>query len=202
LAKRFYIPSVVSVVLALVVALAACGSSGGGSSDEEEQIAVAIRTVTTGTNPADCKKFETQSFMAQNTQSEGAKAVSECEQHAKEVKGNPKSIKVSKVEVDGKKGSADVAFTGGGFDGQIATVALVKEGGQWKLDKTTGFAKLNRAKLAEQFETELNDPANKISKKAAACFIKAVERDPQPKVEELVLSGSAEPVTKLIESCS
>lgn len=200
--KRFYILFVAAAVLAPALGLAACGSSGGGGSDEEEQIAVAIRTVTTGTNPADCKKFETQSFMAQNTESEGAKAVSECEQHAKEVKGNPKSIKVSKVKVDGNKGSADVAFTGGGFDGQIAMVALVKEGGQWKLDKTTGFAKLDRAKLAKQFETQLNDPANKISKKTAACFIKAVESDPQPKVEELLLSGSTEPVTKLIESCS
>lgn len=196
--KRYLIIS--ALMVASVFALVACGSSGGSA--DEEQITVAIRRVTTGTNPADCKKFETQSFMAQTTQSEGAKAVSACEQSAKEAKGNPKSVVVSKVEVDGTKATADVAFTGGGFDGQVTTIALVKEGDQWKLDKAVRFAKLDRAKLVEQFEPQLSNPANKISKSTASCFVKAVEKEPQAKVEELVLSGSQEPIAELIKSCS
>ena len=120
----------------------------------------------------------------------------------KEAKDNPKSVVVSKVKIEGNNATADAAFTGGGFNGQTATIALVKVGDQWKLDETKGFAKLDRAKLIEQFETKLADPENEISKKAAACFVKAVEKAPQARVEELVLSNSTEPVAKLIESCS
>jgi hypothetical protein len=201
LSKRFFFFFLFAPTLLLALGVTACGSSGGGGGDED-QITAAIRTVALGTDPAACKKYETQSFMAQNTQSEGAKAVSACEQHAKEAKGNPKSVALSKVEVNGTRATADVAFTGGGFNGQTAAIALVKEGDQWKLDKTTGFAKLDRAKLIEQFEAKLTDPANKISKSVASCFVKAVEKEPQAKVEELVLSGSSEPIVELIKSCS
>jgi len=206
--KRYFVLPV--LLVASVIALTACGSSGssgssgsgGSSGSDEEQITTAIRAVTTSINPADCKKLETQAFMAQNTQSEGAKAVSACEQHAKEVKYNPKAVVVSKVKVNGTKATADVAFTGGGFDGQTAAIALVKEGDQWKLDKTTGFAKLDRAKLVDQFEAQFTDPANKISRSTTSCFVKAVEDEPRAKVEELLLSGSSEPISKLIKSCS
>jgi hypothetical protein len=200
LATRLNLTVVFAIVFGLALTLAACGGSGGNS--DEEQITVAIRSAATGASPGSCKKYETQAFMAQNTESEGAKALSECEAHAKETKDNPKAVAVSKVKVDGTKATADVAFTGGGFDGQVVTIALVKVGDRWMLDRTTSFAKLDKAKLIEQFEAKLTDPANKISKKTSSCFVKALEKDSQAKVEELVLSGSTEPVTKLIESCS
>ena len=62
MSKRYFTLSALMVLLAL--AIGACGSSG---SSDEEQISTAIRSAATGTDPAGCKQFETQRFMAQNT---------------------------------------------------------------------------------------------------------------------------------------
>jgi len=200
--RRFLVSA---FVIASMLAFAACGSSGGstssaGSSDEE-QISAAIKVVTSA-DPSGCKKFETQSFMEQSTQTSGKEAVKSCEEHLKEAKDNPKSVVVSKVKVVGSGATADVAFTGGGFNGQVTTIGLRKEGSQWKLNHVEGFAKLDTAKLAEEFETQLSSPTSRLSKKAVACVVGEVEKASRAKAEELLLSGSTEPVAKLVESCS
>jgi hypothetical protein len=145
LLKRRLVFPLLLIVSAL--ALVACGS---GSSDES-QIEEAVETSATSTDPADCTKLATQRFVEQTTQSEGAEAVKKCEKEASNDEG-AKSATVSNVEVDGSKASADVALTGGGFDGQEVEVALVKQGDQWKLDELTGFAKFNEAKVIETLE--------------------------------------------------
>jgi ABC-type glycerol-3-phosphate transport system substrate-binding protein len=201
LSNRRFLISVFVVVSML--ALAACGSSGGsgGGSSDEDQISAAIKVVTSS-DPAGCKKFETQAFMEQSTQTSGKEAVKSCEEHLKEAKDNPKSVAISKVKVVGTGATADVAFTGGGFNGQVTTIGLLKEGGQWKLNKVEGFAKLDTAKLAEEFETQLSGPTSTFSKKTIACVVRGVEKASRAKAEELLLSGSAEPVAKLVKSCS
>lgn len=187
--------------IALTFALTACGS-GGNSGDEKDQIAIVIREATTGGKPADCKRLETLPFMEQTVQIKGKEALKACEEHLSEVKDNPKAVVVSKVAVEGSGATADVAFTGGGFNGQTATIALVKDGDQWKLDKIEGFAKFNRAKLIEQFETKLADASSAFKKSTVSCFVKKMEKASEAEIEELVLSGSAEPVTQLLEVCS
>jgi len=180
-----------------VFALAACG--GGGSNDEGE-IEAAIESSATSSNPADCKRFNTQKFVEQTSRSQGAEALKTCEKEASGGSG-AKSATPSNVEVDGSKASADVALSGGSFDGQEVEVALVKGGDQWKLDQLTGFAKFDQAKVVETFEEEFAKPSSGVSKKLASCIVSSFEKAPQAKLEDALLSGSTTGFEELAGSC-
>jgi ABC-type oligopeptide transport system substrate-binding subunit len=80
LRKRFLLLPCILILSAL--ALTACGSSGG----EDGEIEEVIETSATTTDPADCKKLNTQQFMEQTTQESGSAAVKACEEEAKEEK--------------------------------------------------------------------------------------------------------------------
>lgn len=189
------------LLIALALALAACGSSDSGG-DDEGQITATIRTVATGTNASNCTKLETQAFAEQSAQSEGKEAVKQCEEKAPDATNNPKSVTISKVEVDGSEATADTSFVGGGFDGQTATIALVKDGDQWKLDEIARFAKFDRTRLVEQFEVEFEDPSNEVKKNVADCLVKALNKTSQAEFEVLLLGNSPKPIEELTESCS
>jgi hypothetical protein len=186
------------LIIASSLAFVACGSSGNS---DEDQIVEAIETSATSTNPADCSKFSTQAFMEQSTSETGQKAVKSCEEDASKP-NNAESVDVSEVEVEGSKATADGAVTGGSFDGQTVTISLVKEGDQWKLDQITGFAAFDQAKLVKAFETELTKPSSELSQAQSSCIIEALEEASQEEFEELLLSGSSEPLGELVESCS
>jgi len=111
------------------------------------EIEAAIETSATSSDPANCTKLQTQAFVEQSTSTEGAEAVKMCEAEAKEGE-NAESVAVSNVEVESSAASAEAAITGSSLDGQTVEVALVKEGGQWKLDEIAGFSKLDKTKLA------------------------------------------------------
>lgn len=186
------------LVVASAFLLVACG--GGGKSDED-QITEAIETSATSTDPADCTKFATQNFLEQTTQESGPAAAKRCEEEAGEPEGSSESAAVSKLEIEGSEATADVALTGGGFDGQALAVALLKDGDQWKLNEITGFAKFNQARLVETFEKRFSE-ASEISGRTVTCFTEALEEASESEIEELLMSGSSEPIEELAEACS
>jgi hypothetical protein len=194
LLKRRLVLACLLVVSAL--ALAACGSSNS----DESQIEEAVETSATTTDPADCKKLATQQFMEQTTQSEGSEAVKTCEKEASNDEG-AESAAVANVEVEGSKATADVALTGGGFDGQEVEVALVKEGDQWKLDEIAGFVKFNEAKVIETLEKGFAKPSSEVSKGLAACIVESFEEAPQAEFEEALISGSTEGFEEIAGGC-
>jgi hypothetical protein len=177
-------------------ALAACGSGN----NDESQIEEAVETSATSTDPADCKKLTTQQFMEQTTQSEGSEAVETCEEEASNDEGAD-SAAVSNIEVDGSNASADVALSGGGFDGQEVEVALVKQGDQWKLDEVAGFAKFDEAKVIEALEKGFAKPSSEVSKSLASCIIESFEEAPRSEFEEALISASTEGFEEIAGSC-
>jgi hypothetical protein len=194
--KRHLLLPCLLIVSAL--ALAACGGSGNS---DESQIEEAVETSATSTDPANCTKLSTQGFMEQSTQTEGPEAVKSCEEEASEDQG-AEAATVSNIEVEGSKATAEVAITGGGFDGQAVEVSLVKEGDQWKLDEIAGFANFDKARLIEAFEEEFAKPSSEVSEGLAACLVEAFERGSQAEFEELLLSRSAEGLEELAEACA
>ena len=185
-------------LLALVFGLAACGSS---ESDEDKVVDV-IETSVSSTDPADCKELATQAFLEQTEFEQGAAAVESCEESAKDTEGDPDSVEVSEVEVDGSSATANVAFTGGNFDGQTLSVALIEEDGDWKMDEITGFAEFDQEKLADALEESLQSGENAVEPPLAACFAEVVRQAPKAKAEEIVIGGSSEPLVEIIEGCS
>jgi hypothetical protein len=197
--KRQLLLPCLLLVLVSAVALSACGGSSGGSGDET-QIEEAIETSATSTNPkAACAEFSTQQFMEQSTSTEGAAAVKQCEENAKEEQG-AESVDISEVEVEGSEATADVALTGGSLDGQGLEIALVKEGSDWKLNELVGFTELDATALAESLGTSLKEEGGEAAE-LASCIEEKFEVREQSEIEELVISGSTKPIEELVEEC-
>jgi hypothetical protein len=180
------------------LAFAACGGGSGGDEGDVEEV---IETSATSTDPADCKKLNTQNFMEQTTQESGEAAVESCEEEAKEEEGAT-SAQVSAVEVDGSDATAEVALSGGHLDGQALEVALVKDGDQWKLDEVVKFTKFDRAGLVETLEEGLAEPSSEVDRKFGSCVVEAFKQDSQEEVEELVFGDSPKALEGLFETCS
>lgn len=180
------------------LAFAACGGGSGGDEGEIEDV---IETSATSTDPADCKKLNTEKFMEQTTQESGEAAVEDCEEEAKAEEG-ARSARVSAVEVNGSNATAEVALSGGNLDGQTLEVALVKDGDQWKLDEVVKFTAFDRAKLVEVLEEGLAEPSSEVDHKFGSCVIEAFQQDSQAEVEELVFGDSPQALEELFEACS
>jgi hypothetical protein len=194
--KRFLLLPCLLIISAFV--LSACG--GGGGSSDESQIEEAIENSATSSSPANCTKLQTPAFTEQTTSNQGAAAVKECETEAKE-KNEADAVAVTNVEVDGSEASAEAAFTGSSFDGQTLEIGLVKDGDQWKLDEVAGFAKLDKTKLVEALATQF-ESGGEVNEELASCVEEGFEESSQPEIEELLLSGSSEPIEELAEECS
>jgi len=193
------------IVLPVVLgsALVACG--GGGESrengDQEGKVVSAIETSATSTDPADCRKLATLTFLEQTQFAKGSYAVKGCEEDARETKNDPESVEVTNVKVDGSQATADVSFTGGTFDGQTLSVALVEEQGGWKMGEIVGFAHFDQERLAGAFEEELTIGNGAISKTLASCIGEGFGELPQGEFEEVFLSGDSHPLEEVLKEC-
>jgi len=187
-----------ALLLALALGLAACG--GGGESDEDK-IASVIEESATSTDPAICKETQTQAFMEQTGGgATGSAAVKECEEETKDAGGDPDSVKVSEVEADGGRATADVAFKGGTFDGQTLEVALVEEDGDWKLDELTGFARFDPEGLVNAFAEKIEEEPE-IEPETAECFVEGMEELSRPELESVVIENDTEVFGEIAEGC-
>ncbi|MGZ5314368.1 MAG: Rv0361 family membrane protein [Solirubrobacterales bacterium] len=145
--------AMLAVLLAVPFMLAACGGDDGDS--DEDKITEVIETSATGTDPADCTELQTQAFNEQTTFETGEAATASCEEDAADTSNDPESVEVANVEVDGKSATAEVTFTGGGFDGSTLAVSLVKEDDQWKLDAIDDIPDFNAEGLKADLSKQL-----------------------------------------------
>jgi|GEM_PF-685632 len=187
------------LLLALTLGLSACG--GGGDDGDESAVIKTIEIAATSTNPADCKKYATQSFLEQTQFEEGAAAVKECEEDAGDSEGDPKSVKVTKVEIDGSDATAEASFVGGTFEGQTLSLSLVEEGGTWKMDEIDGFAKLDQDRYAESFEEGVTSGEDRVPKSVASCIGRAFRGLSQSELEDVVFSKDPKRLIELAERC-
>ena len=192
---RPLVPALVFLLIS-AFALAACGSS---ESDEDKIVSV-IETGVVSTDPADCEAKQTVNFMEQGNEGEGEEAVEECEEDAEDETGNPESVEVSEVEVEGSEATADAAIKGGSFDGQTVIFSLAEEEGDWKMNEIEGFAKFDREKLIAGFEEQLAE-AEGVEPELAECIVETSEESSDSELEELALGGP-EGFTELAEFCS
>jgi hypothetical protein len=187
-----------ALLLALALGFAACGGSG---ESDEDKIVSTIEEAATSTDPAICKETQTQAFMEQTSGgASGGAAVKECEEETKSGEGKPDSVKVSEVEADGGKATAEVAFEGGLFDGQTLEVALVEADGDWKLNELTGFAKFDPEGLVNAFAKQIEEEPE-IEPETAACFVEGLEGLSSSELESVVIENNTEPFGEIAEGC-
>jgi hypothetical protein len=195
--KRIPVPLALLVLAALT--LTACG--GGGSGDEGK-ITEVIEKAATTSDPKNCTELETQRFAEQNTQEKGNAAVKSCEEEAEAGEEEAEGANVSNVSVNGEKATAEVEFEGGSLGSQTLELALVQEGGDWKLDQIEGFAGYDGKALGEQFEKQFEEEPGELTPEQAKCISGKVAEASQAEAEELFLGGSPEKIIELAQGCA
>lgn len=190
------------VLLIPVLVLAGCGDGGN---DEEDRVVETIEAASLSTDADDCTKLFTVRFLEQVHFRNGQPkiALSNCVYYANRPKLDPndvESVEVSNVEVDGSEATADVAFTGGTFDGQTLSVTVVEEGGDWKMGEITGFVEFDQDKLAEFIEAQFATEAE-LEPEVVSCAGKRFRELPQPEFEEVMIEGDTEPIVEIVQGC-
>lgn len=179
--------------------LAACG--GGGGNDDNAQITDLIQTSVKSTDPADCTKLQTQQFVEQTELQSGQAAIQQCQKDASDTSDNPHSVDVANVTTSGDTGSADVTFHGGSFDGSTLTVAVNKDGDQWKLDKITDIPTFNFPGMVQALSAKLSSDST-IPPQVASCITQAFDNAGADQVKSIILSGSGDQLTALFSTCA
>ncbi len=195
--KRLLVPFALLALAAL--ALSACG--GGGSSAEGE-ITEAIETAATTSDPANCKTVQTVHFDEQNSDAKGKAAVKACEEEAKAEEEKAEGVSVENVSVNGEKASAEVEFEGGTLDAQTLEIALVEEGGSWKLDQIEGFAKYEGKALEKEFLKRFEESPEGLSKTQYTCIAEGIGNASKTEAEEFFLSGKSTAIEELAQGCA
>jgi hypothetical protein len=196
--KRILVPLALLVLAALT--LTACG--GGGGSSDEGKITETIEKAATTSDPSNCTELETLAFVEQNSEQKGKAAIKSCEEEAEAGEEQAEGANVSNVSVNGSKATAEVEFEGGALGSQSLEVALVEEGGNWKLDQIEGFANYDGTALGEAFETEFEENPEGLNKEQATCIAQGIAKSSKAEAEELFFSGSSEPIVELAEGCA
>jgi hypothetical protein len=196
--KRMLVPLALLVLAALT--LAACG--GGGGSSDEDQITEVIEKAATTSDPSNCTKLETLAFVEQNSEQKGKSAIKACEKEAEAGEEQAEGATVSNVKVNGEKATANVEFEGGPLGSQGLEMALVQEGGDWKVDQVEGFANYDGKALGEAFEKEFEENPEELTDEQASCIAGKVADAGQAEAEELFFSGSPDAIVKLAEGCA
>lgn len=191
--------------LAALLAVAGCGGSSGSSStsggtSDESQIKDAISTSVTSNDPADCTRLETLTFMGQIHFTAGPAAVKACQRDAPDTSDDPDSVTVTNVDVHGTNATADVTFHGGGFDGSTLSMALVKQGDQWKLDQITAIPKFDLARFETAFTQRLNRN-QQAPAQAVQCIRDQLNQAGPDTVKTALISGDSSQLLNLIGPC-
>lgn len=192
---------VLLLMLVLPVILAACGGDGDdGGGEDEDAVTEAIEVSATSTDPADCTRLQTQEFMEQTTLETGEAAVEQCEEDAPKTFDDPDSVEVSNVSVDGSDATADVAFTGGAFDGSTVSLALVEEGDQWKVNEITDIPEFDFEGFVASFR-EVATTEGELPPQVVNCIADAFTTAGAEEMKSIVVEGDAEGLNSVITPC-
>jgi hypothetical protein len=194
--KRLLVPLALLALAALAVT--ACG--GGGSSAEDEVTEVIEQAATTK-DPSNCTELQTLRFTEQNTGEKGKAAIKSCEESAKEEE-QAEEAKVSNVSVNGEKATAEAEFIGGSLASQTLAIALVEEGGDWKLDQIEGFANYDGKALEETFLKRFEESPEGLTKKQYTCIAEGIGKASTAEAEAMFLSGASTKIEELAKACA
>ncbi len=159
------------------------------------------RAATSG-DPAACTDAQTAKFTLQTSgepNASAAQAVQSCEKDAADTAAD--KIDVTDVEVDGDSATAKAHATGSTFDGQTLDVALVKEGGQWKLDDFKGFDDFNKDAMVASFKKQLEAEPN-ANPQAVNCVVQQFQAASDQQIEGFFTGNSGQAEQQLFGPCS
>jgi len=106
------------------------------------------------------------------------------------------------VEIDGDEATADATFEGSSFDGQTLALALIDDGGTWKLDRIVAFRGFDKGAFLRAFEKTLLAPPDPATEEQAACIVRLLRRSDDDKLQDVLLGGDPKPLETLFGLCA
>ncbi|HEY2053430.1 MAG TPA: hypothetical protein VGH14_05795 [Solirubrobacterales bacterium] len=188
------------VLLVAALTLTACGGGSSSSGDEEGAIAEAVEKSATTSDPSKCTELQTQAFNEQEKATSGKDATKVCEEEAEEKTGVAESVDVSDIKVNGESATAQAEVHGSALNGQTVELELVKESGNWKLNKFLQFAKYDAKQLGESFEKEFS-AAGEVSVGLAKCISEGIGKLSQEEAEAVAFEGDIKVVEAMVGEC-
>lgn len=185
---------VVITTLAVALGFAACGKS------DQDQIENAITEATTTSDPENCTELQTQRFVEQTQYDVGPQAVLSCRQSSGD-QPIADSVKVTRIEVSGDKATAGAKFTGGAFDRQTLILSLVKDDGDWKLDRIDDIPGFSASLYSVAFVRQSQRGTLSLRPKPAACISRQIRKQPDLKLKRAILSGNQQRLAPIFRPC-
>jgi hypothetical protein len=188
----------IAAALAASALLAACGGDDGN--EDEDGIVEAIEQAATTDTAERCTEYQTLAFTEQTEIETGDAAIAACEEGAGdgELAGN--TVDVTEIEVDGDAAAAEVAFDGGGLNGQALAVSFAKEDDRWKVDSLDEFIDFDK----ETFVTTLVDLAESggdLPPETVTCLEAALNDATDEDLQTVYLSGDETLLLELFGGC-
>jgi hypothetical protein len=165
--------------------------------DDESRIEAVIERASTSTDADYCDEDLTDLYLETTTGGEAPYADELCEIDA-EIPGAD-SVEVSNVQVDGDVATASVEQMGGSFDGSTLIKELVKEDGDWKLNRILGFAGFDRERFDRAYREDYQ--AFGSSPRVIDCAMTRLARISDEEVQRMVLRKDAGEFPEIVVEC-
>jgi hypothetical protein len=173
--------------------------AGNGNSADEDQVTAAITRAATSGDPAVCTELQTQKFTEQTSGgAKGQAAVKSCEKDAKN--SAAEKVDVTDIQVNGDTATAKAKATGSIFNGQTLDIALVKEGGQWKLDEFKGFEDFNKDAMIAAFRQQLSQEPGSTPQ-AVDCMVRQFQAASDATIEANFTGSDPQAEKQLFAPC-
>ncbi len=170
---------------------------------DENRVTRTIGRLLSSKDTSLCLEVATQRFLEQNTRRDGVAAVEACTAVVNARRNLTNVVRVTNVTVEGSRatGNAEVLTKGLGLEGQVLTFELVEERGYWRVDRSLGFAKLDRFALTKGVLEAVSAVGVEVTRSMTACVSAVLDRLPRGEVESLLLYPSDARARQLFGPC-
>jgi len=186
------------ISLAAMLAAALLAPAGCGGSDEDDATQAAEEALTS-TDLSVCGDLLTDRYLQQIQLAGGDQGVEACQ--AELNFSASEAAEAQSIELDGDRATAEIAITGGQFDGQVVTYELAKEGDQWKLDRLVGFAEYDDAAF-DRAQDAILEKGKEVNPPGARCYTDVTKELSQQELEALFASGDIREYAQLFSRCN
>jgi hypothetical protein len=167
------------------------------SPGDETKVETTIEAVMAGEDPSYCKTDVTPRYLEQVTGAPPPFADDACEREIEVSRA--KSVDTSDVAIDGSRATAVVALTGGSFDGSRLAVRLVKDDGDWKVDRLLAFRHFDRGKFERAYWRRFLEFGSPTS--SADCALRRSRRFSNVEIERATLTDASRAFEPIFVSC-
>jgi hypothetical protein len=164
---------------------------------DDYEIERVIDRAAISTDPAACEETQTQAYMTQRTGVPPPFADDLCESYA----GDPHRWEPSLLEldIDDDTAVATVRFRDGALGGSTVKEELVKEEGDWKLNRLLEFVNFDRVGFDFEYRRDLR--AFGSSEAVVDCAMTALRSVPDEEIVRITLAGEVELYERIAVRC-